>query len=157
MNVEKWEITTPIIEKSPPDLDAVRQTFLISDVTHVIVHPSNCFSVVSRKVDKISVVTIHDIRGDIRGHCHSKSQYDSPLYVNSMCFNRDGSRLFLGCSKDIIVLRVSPNGDNMTPLLRHCFGHTRHISSVVSHITPEGESVLLAGDLSGHIVLLKNV
>jgi hypothetical protein len=153
LKCEKWEITTPIIQKSPSDLDAVRQTFLTSNVTNVIVHQSSGFSAVSHRVSKISVVNIHDIIGD----CRSKSQYESSLYVNSMCFSRDASRLFLGCSKDIIVLRVSPNGNNMTPLLRHCFGHTRHISSVVFHVTSEGESVLLAGDLSGHVVLLKNV
>jgi len=154
---EKWEITTPIIKKSPLDLDAVRQTFLVSDVTNVIVDPFNRFSAVSSRVsEKVSAVTIHDIRGDTHGRCCAKSTYESPLWVSSMCFNGNASRLFLGCSKDIIVLRVSSEG-GMTPLLRHCFGHTRHISSVVFHVTPEGKSVLLAGDLSGHVVLLKNV
>jgi hypothetical protein len=151
---KKWEITTPNIQKSPETLDAIHQTFMRLNVSNVIVHPSTCFSAVSCKSDKISVVTIHDIRGD----CSAvKSMYESPLYVNSMCFSRDGSRLYLGCTKDIIVLGVSPNGDNMSVLLKHCFGHTRHISSVIIHVTSEGKSILLAGDLTGHVVLLKNL
>ena len=151
---QTWEIKTPGNQKSPSMLNAVSNTIPMSNVTNVLIHPSNLFLVmVCSSGKKHSSVTTHPI--PITHDASSLvgiSNYSCTSFVRSMTFDNTGSILFLGCSKMIIALRVSPNGDTMTELWSHRVGNDRYISSLV--LDKEGES-LTASDLSGCVVSLK--
>jgi len=142
-----WAINTPIIKKSPSNLNAV--SFIITntiDIRHISVHPSGKFFATRSGYKKINIWDATTFQ--------SKYTYMSPFYVFSMRFNVDGSILFIGGPKEIIALKIQQNGDDMSLLSRYSVGHTRYVSSIAMHQTDE-RNVVIAGDLTGLCVVIK--
>ena len=146
-----WKITTPILKKSPPNLEAV--SFEKFGVELCCMHPSKNFFVAG-----IAFLTkyVRSIKIYEAATFEEKCIFESPLGVYSMQFNVDGSKLLLGCTKGTIVLNVQPNGGAMTLLSKLEVGHTRHVSSVIMRQTDQGH-VVLSADLTGLLVRSKLV
>jgi len=147
---EIWKITTPCLQKSPPNLDAV--SFQKYRVKLVCMHPSKKIFVTSGTFfGKIMEIEIRDA-----DTFEKKLTYRSPSYVYSMQFSVDGSKLLLGCTKETIVLNVQQNGSAMTLFSRYDVGHTRYVSSVIIRQTDQG-NVVLSADLTGELIQSKLV
>jgi WD40 repeat protein len=70
----------------------------------------------------------------------------------SMSFNSRGNLLIVGCVKKLVIVGVSPNGDNMRILAQNAV-HRRYVPAVAIHSFEEGISYILSGSNGGSLVL----
>lgn len=81
------------------------------------------------------------------------STLEIPNETYSLTFNRLGNLLIAGCVKTLVIVGVSPNGDNMRILAQNAV-HKRCVSAVEIH--PNGdETCILSGSFGGSLVSSK--
>lgn len=79
-----------------------------------------------------------------------KFTFVCPSSAFSMQFNALGNLLIVGCTKEICVLEVLPNGDGMILLARQA-PHSRYVDSVAIQLTDDCRVVCLSADKTGNI------
>ena len=79
-----------------------------------------------------------------------KFTFACPSSAFSMQFNQLGNLLIVGCTKEICVLGVLPNGDGLILLARQA-PHTRYVDSVAIQLTDDCRVVCLSGDKTGNV------
>jgi hypothetical protein len=79
-----------------------------------------------------------------------KFTFACPSSAFSMQFNALGNLLIVGCTKEICVLEVLPNGDGLILLARQA-PHTRYVDSVAIQLTDDCRIVCLSGDKTGNV------
>ena len=79
-----------------------------------------------------------------------KFTFACPSSPFSMQFNELGNLLIVGCTKEICVLEVLPNGDGLILLARQA-PHTRYVDSVAIQLTDDCRVVCLSGDKTGNV------
>lgn len=81
------------------------------------------------------------------------STLNLPSEAFSMSFNSLGNLLIVGCVKNLVIVGVSPNGDNMRILAQSAV-HRRFVPAVAIHSNGD-ETCILSGSFGGSLVLSK--
>jgi WD40 repeat protein len=81
------------------------------------------------------------------------STLEIPHEAYSFAFNPLGNLLFIGSVKNLMIVGVSPDGNQMRVLAQNDV-HKRYITNVVVH-TVGDDNCILSGAISGSLVLLK--
>jgi hypothetical protein len=79
-----------------------------------------------------------------------KFTFNCPSSAFSMQFNELGNLLIVGCTKEICVLEVFPNGDGLILLAKQA-PHRRFVDSVAIQLTDDYRVVCLSGDKTGNV------
>lgn len=81
------------------------------------------------------------------------STLEFPDEIYSMSFNSVGTLLIVGCVKKLVIVWVSPNGDNMQILAQKAV-HKRFVTAVANHSNVDGPCIL-SGSIDGSLGLSK--
>lgn len=81
------------------------------------------------------------------------STLEIPKKTYSMSFNSLGNLLIVGCVKNLVIVGVSPNGDNMRILAKNEID-SRYVPAVAIHSNGD-ETCILSGSFGGSLVLSK--
>lgn len=79
------------------------------------------------------------------------STLNLPSEAFSMSFNSLGNLLIVGCVKNLVIVGVSPNGDNMQILAQNAV-HRRYVQAVAIHSFKD-KTCILSGSFGGSLVL----